>query len=118
MDGPTFYNDDTLFATYMAHRQHADNPPDTLERPVFLDLVGAFGGLRILDLECGGASFGRAALDQGCHIYLGVEGSHNMGRCTTYCVWTRRQGRPFTTHSRNKPIRPTPPSYILWRGSG
>ena len=47
--GPAFYDDDTLFATYMAHRQEPDNPPDTLEKPVLLDLVGAVAELRILD---------------------------------------------------------------------
>lgn len=78
MLGPAFYDDDAHFATYLAHRQQPDNPPDTLERPVFLDLVGSVAGLRILDLGCGAATFGRAALDQGCQSYVGVEGSHNM----------------------------------------
>jgi SAM-dependent methyltransferase len=78
MHGSAFYDDDTLFASYLAHRQQPDNPPDTLEQPVFLDLVGAVAGLSILDLGCGAAAFGRAALDQGCRLYLGVEGSRNM----------------------------------------
>lgn len=77
-DGPAFYDDATIFATYMAHRQQPDNPPDTLEKPVLLDLVGDVAGLRILDLGCGAAVFGRAALDQGCQMYVGVEGSCNM----------------------------------------
>ncbi len=76
--GPAFYDDDTIFATYMAHRQQPDNPPDTLEQPVLLDMVGVVAGLRILDLGCGAAVFGRAALEQGCRMYVGVEGSHNM----------------------------------------
>jgi SAM-dependent methyltransferase len=76
--GPAFYDDDAIFTTYMAHRQQPDNPPDTLEQPVLYDLVGAVAGLRILDLGCGAAAFGRAALDQGCQMYVGVEGSRNM----------------------------------------
>jgi SAM-dependent methyltransferase len=76
--GPAFYDDDTIFATYMAHRQEPDNPPDTLEKPVLLDLVGEVAGLHILDLGCGAAVFGRTALEQGCRTYVGVEGSRNM----------------------------------------
>jgi SAM-dependent methyltransferase len=78
MLGAAFYDDDTLFVTYIAHRQQADNPPDALERPVFLDLVGSLVGLRILELGCGDAAFGRFALEQGCQSYLGVEASGHM----------------------------------------
>jgi hypothetical protein len=66
MHGPAFYDDDTIFATYMAHQQQADNPPDTVEKPAVLDLVGGVAGQRILDLGCGNARFGREALEQGC----------------------------------------------------
>src|SRR5215212_8449719 len=76
--GSAFYDQDLVFASYTAHRHQPDNPPDTLEKPVFLDLVGAVGGQRILDLGCGTALFGREALEQGAESYLGVEGSHNM----------------------------------------
>ncbi len=62
--GPAFDDDDAVFATYTAHRQQPDNPPDTLEKPVLLDLVGTVAGLRILDLGCGTALFGREALEQ------------------------------------------------------
>jgi SAM-dependent methyltransferase len=78
--GSAFYDDAMAFATYTAHRQQSDNPPDTLEKPVLLDLVGAVAGLRILDLGCGVALFGREALEQGCQLYVGVDGSDNMVR--------------------------------------
>jgi SAM-dependent methyltransferase len=78
--GPAFYDDELVFATYTAHRQQPNNPPDTLEKPVLLDLVGAVAGLRILDLGCGTALFGREALEQDCQLYVGVDGSHNMIR--------------------------------------
>jgi SAM-dependent methyltransferase len=78
LDGTAFYDDTQNFATYTAHRQQPDNPPDTLEKPVFLELVGAVGGKRILDLGCGAALFGCAALEQGAESYLGIEGSQNM----------------------------------------
>ena len=76
--GAAFYDDDVLFAAYTAHRQDRDNPPDALEKPVMLDLIGDVVGLRILDLGCGAAAFGRMTLEQGCRAYVGVEGSRNM----------------------------------------
>lgn len=78
MQGPAFYDDDTVFATYMASRQRPDNPNDTLEKPVLLELAGDLTGRRILDLGCGDAAFGLHALAHGCRGYVGVEGSHNM----------------------------------------
>jgi hypothetical protein len=41
--GPAFYDDDAVFATYTAHRQQPNNPPDTLEKPIVLELVGSVG---------------------------------------------------------------------------
>lgn len=76
--GPTFYDDDTVFATYMAARQRRDNPNDTLERPVTLELAGDPAGLRVLDLGCGDAAFGREVLARGGRAYVGIEGSRNM----------------------------------------
>lgn len=78
VDGPAFYDDDAIFQTYIARRQRADNPNDTMERPVIYELIGKLKNRRILDLGCGDASFGRHALTQGCDSYLGIDGSHNM----------------------------------------
>lgn len=82
LDGPEFYDDQTLFATYMRHRLRSGdgNANETLERPVFLDLVGSVAGARILDLGCGDASFGREALQAGATDYTGLEGSTNMAQ--------------------------------------
>jgi SAM-dependent methyltransferase len=77
-DGPAFYDDDAIFKTYMARRSRADNPNDTLEKPVIVESVGELTHRRILDLGCGDAAFGRDALAQGCQNYLGVEGSRRM----------------------------------------
>ena len=52
-EGPDFYDDDAVFATYMARRHGSDNPNDTLEKPVLQELVGSLAGQRILDLGCG-----------------------------------------------------------------
>ncbi|MCI0399456.1 MAG: class I SAM-dependent methyltransferase, partial [Chloroflexi bacterium] len=77
-NGPEFFDDEAVFATYVARRAEAANAVDTLEKPVFDGLAGELAGLRILDLGCGGAGFGREALAKGCRSYLGVEGSHKM----------------------------------------
>jgi SAM-dependent methyltransferase len=77
-DGPAFYDDDAVFATYMAARQRPDGPNNTLEQPVILELVGDLIGRRVLDLGCGDAAFGRLVLARGASAYLGIEGSRNM----------------------------------------
>lgn len=77
-EGPDFYDDNAVFDTYMARRQRTDNPNNTLEKPIILELAGELTNQRILDLGCGDASFGREAITLGCQSYLGVEGSHNM----------------------------------------
>lgn len=78
MDGPAFYDDDTVFQTYVGRRERVDNANDTLEKPVLLELIGQVGGLRVLDLGCGDAVIGREILERGAQAYVGVDGSHNM----------------------------------------
>jgi len=78
LPGPTFYDDDAVFATYMQHRQRPDTPNDTLEKPVILDLLGDVAGRHILDLGCGDARFGRELLERDVARYVGVEGSQKM----------------------------------------
>ena len=78
--GPAFYDDDAVFATYMARRQRSDSPNETLEKPVVLELAGDLAGRRVLDLGCGDAAFGRDVLAHGGSAYLGIEGSRNMAR--------------------------------------
>ncbi len=77
-DGPAFYDDDTIFNTYMTSRHRSENPNDTIEKPVIFELIGELAGQRILDLGCGDAALGREAFIQGCQMYLGIEGSRNM----------------------------------------
>ena len=77
-DGPSFYDDDDIFISYIAKRHRPDNPNDTLEKPVILELAGDLANRRILDLGCGDASFGCEALKKGCQTYVGIEGSQNM----------------------------------------
>ena len=46
--GPTFYDDETVFAAYQQRRQRTDSPNDTLEKPVILELIGNIAGKRVL----------------------------------------------------------------------
>lgn len=78
ISGPAFYDDDTVFATYLQHRQRVDSPNETLEKPVLLELIGAVNGKRVLDLGCGDAAIGREFLAAGATSYVGIEGATNM----------------------------------------
>ena len=80
VEGPRFYDDEQVFTTYTAHRSRPDNPNDTMERPVILELLGDVVGLRVLDLGCGDARLGRDLLAEGCASYTGLEGSERMCR--------------------------------------
>lgn len=77
-NGPEFYDDEEVFATYASRRARIDGPNESLEKPIFNELMGDLTGLRILDLGCGNAAFGLEALQQGCQSYLGIDGSHKM----------------------------------------
>jgi SAM-dependent methyltransferase len=78
-NGPEFYDDEVVFTTYMSRREtRVDGPNETLEKPVFDELVGDVADLRILDLGCGKAGFGLEALGKGCRSYVGIDGSQKM----------------------------------------
>lgn len=77
--GSTFFDNDAIFATYTQNRQQRlDNPNDTLEKPVMLELIGTVGAKAILDLGCGDAAISRELLQQGATPYLGIDSSANM----------------------------------------
>jgi trans-aconitate methyltransferase len=76
--GPEFYDQDDVFDIYQSRRGSLDNPNDTIEKPIFLEMVGEVSGLNILDLGCGDASIGREMMMRGAKSYLGVDGSQNM----------------------------------------
>ncbi|MBD2498375.1 class I SAM-dependent methyltransferase [Nostoc sp. FACHB-280] len=76
--GPNFFDDEAVFANYMQRRQGVDTPNDTLEKPVFMDLIQPITDKRILDMGCGDAAIGRELLQQGAASYIGIEGSHKM----------------------------------------
>ncbi|MGJ3245185.1 MAG: class I SAM-dependent DNA methyltransferase [Elainellaceae cyanobacterium] len=77
-ENEAFYDNPDALAQYRAHRSKPDNPNNTLERPVFLELAGNLTNLEIIDLGCGDASFGREALRKGAKSYTGIEISEVM----------------------------------------
>ena len=65
VDGPEFYDEADVFATYQAHRERATNPNITIEAPILWEMLGDVNDLRILDLGCGAGEFGEELLQQG-----------------------------------------------------
>src|SRR5579875_2659683 len=76
--GPEFYDDPSVFTTYMQHREWSQNPNETIDRPILMELVGDVKDRTILDLGCGNAGFGVEAIQRGCRRYAGIDGSKNM----------------------------------------
>ena len=76
--GGLFYDDETVFSRYSAHRNWAANPNIVMEEPALLRMVGDVTGARVIDLGCGDAALGRTLLEAGCLSYTGIDGSHRM----------------------------------------
>ncbi len=77
-EGPPFYDRDAVFQAYLQRRHRVDNPNDTLEKPIILELLGDVAGLDVLDLGCGDAAWHSELLEKGARSYVGVDGSENM----------------------------------------
>lgn len=86
--GATYFNDDRRLTDYTAHRHRADSPNETLERPIFVEMVGDVNGLDILDLGCGDGLYGLALLAAGCNSYMGLESAQGMAEA----AYTNLQG--------------------------
>jgi SAM-dependent methyltransferase len=77
-NGPDFYDQEDVFISYTRRRQRGDNPNDTLEAPIFMEMLGDFRAKTILDLGCGDGGFGVELLAGGCRSYVGIEASARM----------------------------------------
>ncbi len=77
-DGSSFYDDEALFQTYMEHRHRKENPNDTIEKPILMDMIGDPRWKRVLDLGCGEAALGLQLLEMGAQSYTCIEGSQKM----------------------------------------
>lgn len=77
-NGATYFNDNRRLTDYTAHRHRPDSPNETLERPIFVEMVGNVTGLNILDLGCGDGLYGRELLAAGCSSYTGLESARSM----------------------------------------
>ncbi len=78
LDGSSFYDDEAFFQTYMQHRHRAENPNDTIEKPILMDMIGDPRWKRVLDLGCGEAALGVELLKMGAQSYTCIEGSQKM----------------------------------------
>ena len=76
--GYEFFDDDELLTIYKTRRQEPTSPNETIEQPIFRELLGSVKGQDILDLGCGEVEFGRELLDKGARSYVGVEASEKM----------------------------------------
>lgn len=76
--GTEFYDQPAIYETYLQHRRDPNNPNDTIEAPIFDELLGPVAGLAVLDIGCGNAAYGKQLLERGAKSYLGLDGSQNM----------------------------------------
>ena len=76
--GRQFYDDETVFSTYMRHRDWSANPNTLMEEPAVLEALGDIREARVLDLGCGSAETGLILLRSGCQSYHGVDSSTRM----------------------------------------
>lgn len=79
-EGPEFYDDSGKVDAYRARRYRAESPNESLEKPIFLEMLGDVAGKRVLDLGSGDGQFGLELLRAGCANYVGIEASLPMVR--------------------------------------
>ena len=89
MDGADFFNAPAQFSIYMQNRQRAGNPNDTLEKPVFMQLLPDVRGKDILDIGCGDGGFGIELLDRNCASYTGLEPAAAMATTAKSAIGER-----------------------------
>ncbi len=77
-EGPSFYDQASVFENYTNRRKLAGSPNDTMELPVINQLLGDTRGKSFLDMGCGDARFSAELLLNGATQYVGVEGSGLM----------------------------------------
>jgi len=78
LHGGLFYDDETVFSNYTAHREWTANPNTVMEEPALLEALGDVRGARVLDLGCGDAELGRMLPAAGCASYHGIDSSRRM----------------------------------------
>ncbi len=76
--GHEFFDDEEVLATYTSRRALPTSPNETIEYPIFRELIGEVRDLDVLDLGCGEAEFGQELLGRGIRSYVGLEASEKM----------------------------------------
>ena len=78
--GSDFFEDPDILKAYLSSRHRSNSPNETLEKPIFLQLLGEVKGKLILDLGCGDGMFALELFEAGCRNYLGIDASKQMVR--------------------------------------
>jgi SAM-dependent methyltransferase len=78
IEGIDFFDNDERFEKYRAGRYRSDRPNETLEKPVFKEMMGDVVHKRILDLGCGDGLFGCELIKLGAKSYVGLDSSIKM----------------------------------------
>ena len=110
IQGADFYGHGDVCDRHTERRQRSRSANESLEKPVFYDLLGDVNGCRILDLGCGDGISAIELLAKGCDHYLGVDSSKKM-------VETAKERLAGTTaevrHSKIEEWEFTPDSFDL-----
>ena len=77
-DGADSFDSNQIFDAYHSRRHRSDSPNESLEKPVFMELLGEVVGKQVLDLGCGDGLFARKLYAAGCGSYVGIDASHRM----------------------------------------
>ncbi|WP_102275291.1 class I SAM-dependent DNA methyltransferase [Cytobacillus massiliigabonensis] len=77
-NGSQYYDNQEFFNKYTLKRASNENPNDTIEKPIFMELMGNVSQFNVLDLGCGDGRIGADLINFGCSSYHGIEGSTNM----------------------------------------
>jgi SAM-dependent methyltransferase len=75
--GHEFYDQPDIFENYTRHRYWSYNPNDTIEKPIFMDLLKGVSG-EVLDLGCGYADIAETLMALGVDKYTGIDASAKM----------------------------------------
>ena len=77
-EGAKFFDEGDHFENHQTGHARRQGPVETLEKPLFLELLGSVQGGAILDLGCGDGRFGQELLDKGAKTYTGLDASEKM----------------------------------------
>jgi SAM-dependent methyltransferase len=79
-EGAKFFDESDHFEKHQTRHSRGQGPVETMEKPLFLELLGAVNNQTVLDLGSGDGSFGVELLQKGATAYTGLDASEKMIR--------------------------------------